>query len=122
MSKPVWLRPGEARADGRPRCVLTLLRRCVQAVEAIAARMEGESSRANSRLRVSAASVLPARIAAELLPMNDAEASRWLRESGVVRDLKGRRVVVWGDVVEMIRGAPDSDRVQKRRLRRVSLE
>lgn len=50
--------------------------------------------------------------AVELLPLAEADARRWLQERGLVRDLAGRRVVIWGDVLDALRqtaGAADSD-------------
>ena len=47
--------------------------------------------------------MLPEAQAAILLPMNDREARCWLRHNGLVHDLEGRRVVVWGDVLAAIR-------------------
>ena len=46
-----------------------------------------------------AAAVLPLRQAAELLPIKDSSAREWLRSEGLVRDLRGREIVIWGDVV-----------------------
>lgn len=38
--------------------------------------------------------------AAELLPIADADARRWLVDAGCVRDLNGRKTVSWLRVVE----------------------
>ena len=40
--------------------------------------------------------------AAELLPIRDCEARAWLRDRGLIRDLVGRSVVVWGDVLDAL--------------------
>lgn len=45
--------------------------------------------------------------AVALLPVQDAEAREWLRGNGLVRDLLGREVVVWGDVVDAIKAGND---------------
>ena len=46
--------------------------------------------------------MLSARRAAELLPIGDQEARRWLRERGLVRYLEGRPVVRWRDVLDAL--------------------
>jgi hypothetical protein len=60
------------------------------------------SDRHFHRLALGAAAVLPEAQAVALLPMNDREARRWLRHNGLVHDLEGRRVVVWGEVLAVI--------------------
>jgi hypothetical protein len=60
------------------------------------------SDRHLHRLALGAAAVLPEAQAIALLPMNDGEARRWLRYNDLVHDLEGRRVVVWGEVLEAI--------------------
>ncbi len=60
------------------------------------------------RLRMSGAAVLPMRQAASLLSMRDGDALRWLKREGLVRDLDGRKMIVWGDVVDRLRAVrPD---------------
>lgn len=61
------------------------------------------SDRHLHRLALGAAAVLPEAQAVALLPMNDREARRWLRHNGLVHDLEGRRVVVWGEVLAAIK-------------------
>jgi hypothetical protein len=58
--------------------------------------MDGAARR---RLLLGTGAVLSLNEAAALLPFSDAEARRWLRSRGLVRDLEGRSVVRWLDVV-----------------------
>lgn len=51
------------------------------------------------RLLLGVGAVLSLNEAAALLPFSDAEARRWLRSRGLVRDLEGRSVVRWLDVL-----------------------
>lgn len=55
------------------------------------------------RAALGPAAVLSVTAAAALIPVRSSEAARWLRERGLVRDVKGLgEVVVWGDVVAAI--------------------
>lgn len=63
---------------------------------------------AEQRLAQGAAAVMSLDLAAQLLPVSDAEARRWLRQQGLVRDLLGRSVVVWADVLDALRAADGS--------------
>ncbi len=54
---------------------------------------------ADRRLTLGVAAVISVAEAAALLPFADAEARRWLHAQGLVRELAGRRVVRWLDVV-----------------------
>lgn len=63
-------------------------------------------TRAAARRELGAAAVLPVVRAVELLPLAEADARRWLTEQGLVRDLAGRRVVIWGDVLDALRRGP----------------
>lgn len=54
------------------------------------------------RLVISPAAILSVAQAVQLLPIRDVEARAWLRERGLIRDLCGRQVVVWGMVVAEI--------------------
>lgn len=56
-------------------------------------------TRQDHRLALGAAAILSVSQAAGLLPIADAEARSWLRAKGLVRDLCGREVVVWGHVL-----------------------
>ena len=64
------------------------------------------SSRATVRLALGDAAVLTPAQAAQLLPIGDTEARAWLHEAGLVRLLRGREVVIWGDVLQALRDAP----------------
>lgn len=58
-----------------------------------------------------AAAIFSVNQAAELLPWRDADAVAWLREHRLVRRTwlggESREVVIWGDVVEAFRSAPE---------------
>lgn len=81
----------------------------------------------DDRLALGAAAVLRPSRAAELLPFDSGAALRWLRSQGLVRrvqvpdpeDAIGREleVVVWGDVLSVLRG----ERPQPRPRSRVSV-
>lgn len=62
---------------------------------------------AHARLALGAAAVLSVNEAARLLPMKNGTAVEWLERRGLVHQLEGRRVVVWGDVVATIRQQPE---------------
>lgn len=51
------------------------------------------------RLLLGTGAVLSLHEAAALLPFSDADARRWLRSRGLVRELEGRNVVRWLDVI-----------------------
>ena len=57
-----------------------------------------------------------------LLPLNDADARRWLREQGLIRTILGAEVVVWAEVLEALsrsEGAlPEDPPPQPRRRKR----
>ena len=61
-----------------------------------------QSTRHNSRLRLGEAAVLPVPQAIALLPLADKEARDWLEENNLVHQLRGRRVVIWGDVLKQL--------------------
>jgi len=46
--------------------------------------------------------VLPVPQAIALLPLSDKEAKEWLEENNLVHQLRGRRVVIWGDVLRQL--------------------
>lgn len=52
--------------------------------------------------------------AADGLPMTHGEAVRWLKDHELVHDLGGRAVVIWGDVLEVLRGRTPARRVEPR--------
>jgi len=63
------------------------------------------------RERLGEAAVFTLSAAAELIPLADTDARRWLRARGIVRNLNGRELVIWGDVVSAIReGEPSTIR------------
>jgi hypothetical protein len=69
-------------------------------------------SRRQIRLHLGGAAVLSVAEAAEQLPMPDDEAVAWLEGQGIVVRLVGRRVVIWGDVLNRVRessAASDDD-------------
>ena len=71
------------------------------------------------RLALGEAAVLSMSAAAELLPLSDSDARRWLRARGLVRKLEGRDVVIWRDVTETIRaGDPPAPVTRGRRRAR----
>ncbi len=57
-----------------------------------------------SRPAPNRASVLSISRAAILLPVRDSAARRAIRDSGVLRMLCGREVVIWGDVLDHVLG------------------
>ena len=73
-----------------------------------------------ARLVVSPGAILSIQKAAELLPIAERDARRWLRRCGLVRDLAGRPVVVWQDVIEALANPPDPP-PKAAALRRVKL-
>jgi len=72
------------------------------------------------RLVVSASAVVSVGQAARLLPIAERDGRRWLRTRGLVRDLDGRSVVVWGDVVREL-GRPADEPPATRALPREKL-
>lgn len=62
--------------------------------------------RAAARLTMGPGAVLSVSEAAAMLPVKDSEARAWLRSRGLVRDLEGRAVVCWRDVLAEL-GAGD---------------
>jgi hypothetical protein len=69
------------------------------------------TTRDESRLALGAAAVMTPRQAAELLPWGDSSALQWLQSRGLVHVVDGRRVVIWGDVLDAIRGRPQDEQV-----------
>ena len=60
------------------------------------------SNRHNSRLRLGEAAVLPVPQAVALLPLADREAREWLIENKLIRHLRGRSVIIWGEVLRVL--------------------
>ena len=93
------------------------------------------SQRDNERLSQGPGAVLSLTRAAELLPLSDAKARRWLRDEGLVRSLVAAEVVIWADVLDHIRSGggaaqepqepqescPPTSKVRRSGLRRVKL-
>lgn len=65
--------------------------------------MGAESNVERRRRELGAGAVFSLSEAAELLPMRTAEAVEWLRAGGLVRQLQGREVIIWGDVLARLR-------------------
>ena len=57
------------------------------------------SNRHRERLAMGAGAVLTVAEAVALLPIADREARTWLRQEDLIRDLAGRPVVRWADVL-----------------------
>lgn len=73
---------------------------CGRSVAVGRLRKSGLSVVGADRLALGRAAVLSVGRAAELLPIGEERARRWLMEQGLVRELAGRFVVVWGDVLD----------------------
>ncbi len=56
---------------------------------------------ADRRLLLGPTAVLSIETAATLLPIRDADARRLIEQAGIIRDLDGKRVVLWGDCAEL---------------------
>ncbi len=67
------------------------------------------SDRHRDRLSLGSGAILSLNVAADMLPWRDDEARVWLVEQGLVREVCGRRVVVWGQVVHHVDGLPEAD-------------
>ncbi len=83
------------------------------------------SDRHHSRLRLGEAAVLPAPQAVALLPLADKEARQWLVENNLIRHLRGRSVVIWGEVLRVLMkdgDALDRPRSPQRAKRTASLK
>lgn len=83
------------------------------------------ASRRADRLALGTGAIFTVGTAAALLPLDDGQARRWLRERDLVRHLLGRPVVVWSDVLDALRDdhgavesspAPVSRAYRRRRL------
>jgi len=61
------------------------------------------TSRKRERLALGEAAILSLQHAIELLPLRDGEARGWLEEKGLIRLLRGRPVVCWGEVLIALR-------------------
>ena len=73
------------------------------------------------RLALRRAAVFSISRAAELLPVRDCDARRWLRDRRLIRELAGRSVVVWGDVLDVLEDDSPERLRPSPRPRRISL-
>ena len=81
-------------------------------------------SSSKDRLALGRDALLSVGHAAELMPIRDCEARKLIEGAGIVRRLAGRRVVRWGDCVDLARPErePTTDTPRPvRGLRRVKL-
>ena len=66
--------------------------------------------------------VFSVRRAAELLPVRDSNARKWIRDKGLIRLIEGQEVVIWGDVLDALSVAqPATRRAPRAPARRVGL-
>lgn len=72
------------------------------------------SRRYHDRLSMGVGAILPLAVAAALLPLADSEATDWLRGKGLVREIAGRRCVIWADVIDALRHGDDVETVALR--------
>ncbi len=62
-------------------------------------------TRHDQRLLLGLGGVYTLQVASELIPgMHETEAREWLENEGLVRTVRGRKLVCWVDVIERIRG------------------
>lgn len=73
-----------------------------------------------ARLVVSPGAILSLQKAAELLPIADRDARAWLRRCGLVRNLAGRPVIIWQEVIDALANPPEAP-PKVAALRRVEL-
>lgn len=74
-----------------------------------------------ARRQLGAAAILSVAEAARLLPIRESDAAMWLVTNKLIRDLDGRRVVLWADVVARIRGDEGQPSPPRARLPRAGL-
>jgi hypothetical protein len=108
---------GEAKAEEIGAEVIPLVRQVLEQMQlrSTAAeknvhrkeRVPGTSTRDRERLAQGAGAVFSPRRAAELLPGDDTQARRWLREQALIHALNDKEVVVWQEVLDRLRGQPD---------------
>lgn len=53
------------------------------------------------------ATVLTVAAACRALRMREGDARRWLREKGLIREVAGRRRVVWGEILDAMGAAEE---------------
>ena len=64
------------------------------------------NSRRAERVSMGPGAVLSLNEAAQLLPLHDAEARQWLLDQGLVRRVRGRAVVAWASVLDVLAADP----------------
>jgi hypothetical protein len=77
----------------------------------------------DDRLALGPAAVLSVSRACTLLPFRDSDARAWLEGRGLIvrrPDIPGP-CVIWGDVLEALRGEPQGDKKPRRALKRHAL-
>lgn len=62
------------------------------------------TDRSQARRQLGSAAVLSEAEAVALLPCRDSTAREWLRDRGLVRTTGLGKVVIWGEVLEALRG------------------
>jgi hypothetical protein len=75
------------------------------------------SARRDDRLAMGAGAVLSLKDAASMLPLADQEARAWLHERNLVCSIRGRRLVVWADVLEALRNDEPTTPTGRLRIR-----
>lgn len=73
-------------------------------------RRAATSRRRQLRIALGAAAIVSVDDAASRLPMDDSDARAWLRRHKLVRDLDGRAVVRWADVLAALDAPPEQAR------------
>jgi hypothetical protein len=58
-----------------------------------------KSDRHFSRLQLGEAAIISVPQTIGLIPIADGDARKWLKAHHLIKDLEGRKVVVWGDVL-----------------------
>ncbi len=66
-----------------------------------------------SRLALGRAAALSISQASALLPLRDSVARRAIEAAGIVRNVDGKRLVVWGDVLDVVLQRQDEPAAQK---------
>ena len=80
--------------------------------------------RDKARLIVGPGAVLSVSRAVELLPMRDAAARAAIEAAGIVRNVDGKRLIVWSDILEYVlrrEDEPEAARPKRAPLKRAKL-
>jgi hypothetical protein len=72
------------------------------------------SKRRKDRLVLGEAAILSLNQAVELLPLGDPAARAWLTANDLVRDISGRKIVRWRDVLEALAADNPAQRPKQR--------